>query len=60
VDPPAHRAAAARWLDTLPAAQATSALEAAGLSRPGAAEIAASASGRWDLLPDVIRAVFIP
>lgn len=59
-DPASLRSAAARWLDTLPATQATAALEWAGLPRPAAEEIAAAGAGRWDRLPDVIRAVLAP
>jgi allantoicase len=56
-DPAAHRAAAARWLGTLPATQAASVLEAAGLPRQRAVEIAAAGTGRWDALPAGARAV---
>jgi allantoicase len=58
-DPAALRAAAARWLDTLPASQATAVLEWAGLPRPAAEEIA-TISGRLDRLPAGARAALVP
>jgi allantoicase len=54
------RAAAARWLDALPATQAAAVLESAGLPRQRAAEIAAAGAGRWDRLPAGARAALVP
>jgi allantoicase len=51
-DPAAHRAAASRWLDALPPAQAADVLTAAGLPAARAGDIAAAVSGRWALLPE--------
>ena len=59
-DPAALRSAAARWLDALPATQAASVLETAGLPRQRAAEIAAAGPGRWDRLPAGTRAALAP
>jgi allantoicase len=59
-DPPSLRAAAARWLDALPATQAASVLEAAGLPRQLAAGVAAAGPGRWNRLPAQVRAVLAP
>ena len=58
-DPGAHRAAASRWLDALPPAQAADVLAAAGMPVARAEDIAAADSGRWDLLPDEARAGLI-
>jgi allantoicase len=55
-DPVAHRAAASRWLDALPPAQASDVLKTAGLAPDIAEDIAAAGSGRWALLPDQARA----
>jgi allantoicase len=55
-DPAAHRAAASRWLDALPPAQAADVLAAAGLPAPRAEDIAATVSARWALLPETARA----
>ena len=55
-DPAAHRAAASRWLDALPPAQAADVLAAAGLPAARAGDIAAAGSGRWALLPETARA----
>jgi allantoicase len=55
-DPASLRAAAARWLDCLPATQAAAVLESAGLPGPRAAEVAAADTGRWDQLPAGVRA----
>jgi allantoicase len=54
-DPAAHRAAASRWLDALPPAQAADVLTAAGLPPARAGDIAAAVSGRWALLPEEAR-----
>jgi allantoicase len=59
-DPASLRAAAARWLDVLPATQAASVLETAGLPRQRAAEVAAAGAGRWDRLPAPVRASLAP
>jgi allantoicase len=58
-DPAAHRAAASRWLDALPPAQAADVLTAAGLPSAQAGEIAAAVSGRWALLPAEARTSLI-
>jgi allantoicase len=58
-DPAAHRAAASRWLDALPRAQAADVLTAAGLPSAQAGEIAAAVSGRWALLPAEARTSLI-
>jgi allantoicase len=55
-DPAAHQAAAARWLDALPPAQAATVLTEAGLPAARATGIAAAAAGRWDMLPAPARA----
>ena len=55
-DPAAHRAAASRWLDALPPAQAADVLAAAGLPAARAGDIAAAGSGRWALLAETARA----
>ena len=55
-DPAAHEAAAARWLDALPPAQAATVLAGAGLPAARATGIAAAAAGRWDMLPAAARA----
>ena len=55
-DPAAHQAAAARWLDALPPAQAAAVLAEAGLPAARATGIAAAAAGRWDMLPAPARA----
>ncbi len=55
-DPVAHRAAASRWLDALPPAQAAGVLAGLGLTLAHADDIASAASGRWALLPDEARA----
>jgi allantoicase len=55
-DPAAHQAAAARWLDALPPAQAATVLAEAGLPAARATAIAAAAAGRWDMLPAPARA----
>jgi allantoicase len=55
-DPAAHQAAAARWLDALPPAQAATVLAEAGLPAARATGIAAAADGRWDMLPAPARA----
>jgi allantoicase len=55
-DPASLRAAAARWLDALPAAQAAAVLESAGVPGPAAEEIAAAGVGRLDRLPAGARA----
>ena len=55
-DPAAHQAAAARWLDALPPAQAATVLAEAGLPAARATGIAAAAAGRWDMLPALARA----
>jgi allantoicase len=57
--PAAHRTAASRWLDALPAAQAADVLAAAGLPSARAGEIVAADSGRWALLPEKTRATFV-
>ncbi len=54
-DPAAHRAAASRWLDALPPAQASDVLKAAGLAPDIAGDIAATVSGRWALLSSNVR-----
>ena len=56
----ARQAAAARWLDALPPAQADDVLADAGLPPAHAGDIAAAVSGRWALLPDQIRAALVP
>jgi allantoicase len=55
-DPAAHQAAAARWLDALPPAQAATMLAGAGLPAARATGIAAAVAGRWDMLPVPARA----
>jgi len=55
-DPAAHQAAAGRWLDALPPAQAATVLAEAGLPAARATGIAAAAAGRWDMLPAPARA----
>jgi allantoicase len=55
-DPAAHQAAAARWLDALPPAQAATVMAEAGLPAARATGIAAAAAGRWDMLPATARA----
>jgi len=55
-DPAAHQAAAARWLDALPPAQAATVLAVAGLPAARATGVAAAAAGRWDMLPAAARA----
>jgi allantoicase len=54
-DPAAHRAAASRWLDALPPAQASGVLKTAGLAPDIADDIAATVSGRWALLSSNVR-----
>jgi allantoicase len=54
-DPAAQQAAAGRWLDALPPAQAATVLAEAGLPAARATGIAAAA-GRWDMLPAPARA----
>jgi len=56
-DPAARGAAAARWLDSLPAAHAARVLQDAGVAPRRAREIAAVTDGRWDLVPDAARIV---
>jgi len=59
-DPAAHRAAAARWLDSLLFAQAIQVLRDTGVPRERAEEIAAVHAGRLDLLSEQVRASFAP
>ena len=55
-DPAAHQAAAARWLDALPPAQAATVLAEAGLPPARATGIAAAPAGRWAMLPAAAQA----
>jgi allantoicase len=55
-EPAAHQAAAARWLDTLPPAQAATVLAEAGLPAARATGLAAAPAGRWAMLPVAARA----
>jgi len=59
-DPAAHSAAAARWLDSLLAAQAVRVLQDAGVSQERAGQVAAVQAGRLDLLADEARAALTP
>ncbi len=55
-EPAAHQAAAARWLDALPPAQAATVLAEAGLPAARATAIAAAAASRWAMLPAAAQA----
>jgi len=55
-EPPALWAAASRWLDAMPPAQAAEVLATAGLPPARADDIAGADSGRWGLLPEDARA----
>ncbi len=55
-EPAAHQAAAARWLDALPPAQAATVLAEAGLPAARATGLAAAPAGRWAMLAAPARA----